>query len=214
VQSAVDEVLDEQDELTEPRLARDLASGVPDGSMLAVASSMPIRDLDLTMRPRTGVRVIANRGVSGIDGFVSTAVGAALGHATTGGAAWALAGDLSLLHDVNGLLADPPADLNLVVVNNDGGGIFSLLPQAASDGPVFERVFGTPHGADLAQLVSAYGGNHERLATVEDLETAIATAPKGVRVLELRTDRRTNAALHRRLSEAAAAAVPTAGTSA
>jgi 2-succinyl-5-enolpyruvyl-6-hydroxy-3-cyclohexene-1-carboxylate synthase len=214
VQSAVDEVLDEQDELTEPRLARDLASGVPDGSMLAVASSMPIRDLDLTMRPRTGVRVIANRGVSGIDGFVSTAVGAALGHATTGGAAWALAGDLSLLHDVNGLLADPPADLNLVVVNNDGGGIFSLLPQAASDGPVFERVFGTPHGADLAQLVSAYGGNHERLATVEDLEAAIATAPKGVRVLELRTDRRTNAALHRRLSEAAAAAVPTAGTSA
>jgi 2-succinyl-5-enolpyruvyl-6-hydroxy-3-cyclohexene-1-carboxylate synthase len=207
---AVDAILDETDELTEPRLARDLTAALPSGALLAVASSMPIRDVDLTMRPREGLRIIANRGVSGVDGFVSTAVGAALGHAASardGGPAWALAGDLSLLHDVNGLLADPPTDLTIAVVNNDGGGIFSLLPQAASDGPVFERVFGTPHGADLTQLVSAYGGNHQRIRTVQDLGDAVAVVPKGLRVLELRTERRANAALHRRLTDAAAAAV-------
>jgi 2-succinyl-5-enolpyruvyl-6-hydroxy-3-cyclohexene-1-carboxylate synthase len=208
--AAVDAVLDATEDLSEPRLARDLTAGLPAGALLAVASSMPIRDVDLTMRPRDGLRVVANRGVSGIDGFVSTAVGAALGHAESRhapGQAWALAGDLSLLHDINGMLADPVPDLTFVVVNNDGGGIFSLLPQSASDGAVFERVFGTPHGADLGQVVTGYGGNHQQLRTVQDLSDALAVAPKGLRVLELRTDRRDNAALHRRLSEAAVAAV-------
>ena len=201
--AAIDAVLDDATELTEPRVARDLVAGLPDNALLSVASSMPIRDLDLTMRPRDGVRIVANRGVSGIDGFVSTAVGAAVAH---GGPAWALAGDLSLLHDVNGLLADPPPDLTLVVINNDGGGIFSLLPQA-SDGEVFERVFGTPHSSDLAQIVSGYGGNHQPLRTVQDLSDALAVAPKGVRVLEMRTDRRENARLHQQLADHAAAAV-------
>ena len=208
--AAVDAVLDETDELTEPRLARDLAATLPSGALLAVASSMPIRDVDLTMRPRDGLRIVANRGVSGIDGFVSTAVGAALGHPASGhvgGPAWALAGDLSLLHDVNGLLADPLPDLTLAVVNNDGGGIFSLLPQSAADGPVFERVFGTPHGVDLAKVVAGYGGNHQALRSVQDLNDALSVTAKGLRVLELRTDRRNNAALHRRLTDDAAAAV-------
>ena len=210
VQDAVDAVLDEHERLTEPRLARDLVAGLPDGAMLAVASSMPIRDVDLTMRPRSGVRFVANRGVSGIDGFVSTAVGAALGHADAdaAGPAWALAGDLSLVHDINGLLADPAPDLSIVVVNNDGGGIFSLLPQAGLDRTVFERVFGTPHGVDLAQVVAGYGGRHEVLTHVDDLHAAVSAAPKGLRVLEVRTDRQDNAALHRRITAAAAAAVP------
>jgi 2-succinyl-5-enolpyruvyl-6-hydroxy-3-cyclohexene-1-carboxylate synthase len=203
-QDAVDAVLDAHDGLSEPRLARDLVAGLPDGTLLTVASSMPIRDVDLTMRPRRGLRLVANRGVSGIDGFVSTAVGAALGHR---GPAWALAGDLSLLHDVNGLLADPAPDLTIVVVNNDGGGIFSLLPQGASDGPTFERVFGTPHGVDVAGVVTAYGGNHRCLDRVQDLDSAVATPPKGLTLLELRTDRRANAALHRELTEAAATAI-------
>ena len=201
--TAIDAVLDETADLTEPRVARDLVAALPADALLTVASSMPIRDLDLTMQPRDGLRIVANRGVSGIDGFVSTAVGAAAGHP---GPAWALAGDLSLLHDINGLLADPMPDLSLVVVNNDGGGIFSLLPQAADD-EVFERIFGTPHGGDLAQLVSGYGGNHRRLRSVEDLTDALAEPPKGVRVMEIRTDRRDNARLHRALTEQAAAAV-------
>ena len=201
--AAIDMVLDEATELTEPRVARDLIASLPGDALLSVSSSMPIRDLDLTMRPRDGVRVLANRGVSGIDGFVSTAVGAASGHH---GPAWALAGDLSLLHDINGLLADPAPDLTLVVVNNDGGGIFSLLPQAADDHR-FERIFGTPHGADLAQVVTGYGGNHKALRCVQDFTDALAVAPKGVRVLEIRTDRRENARLHQLLTEQAAAAV-------
>jgi len=205
--AAVDAVLDETTELTEPRVARDLVAGLPGDALLSVASSMPIRDVDLTMRPRDGVRIVANRGVSGIDGFVSTAAGAALGHAADGGGpAWALAGDLSLLHDANGLLADPVPDLTIVVVHNDGGGIFSLLPQAADDRH-FERIFGTPHGADLARVVSGLGGNHRQLRCVQDLTDALTEAPKGVHVMEIRTERGDNARLHRRLTEQAAAAV-------
>ena len=114
-----------------------------------------------------------------------------------------------MLHDVNGLLADPPPDLTLVVVNNDGGGIFSLLPQASSDLPAFERIFGTPHGADLAKVVSGYGGNHQLIARVEELQEAVKTDPKGLRVLEVRTDRSANASLHHHLTTVAAAAVET-----
>ena len=204
--AAVDAVLDETDALTEPRLARDLAAGLPDGAALVVASSMPIRDLDLTMAPREGLRVVANRGVSGIDGFVSTAQGVALAHP---GPTWALAGDLSLVHDVNGLaVGEPRPDLTIVVVDNDGGGIFSLLPQATDTEPeAFERLFGTPHGIDLARLTSAYGVAHQRIATASDLAAVVAETPSGLRVVEVRTDRAENAALHERLRAAAAAAV-------
>jgi len=213
VATAIDKALDEDERLTEPRLARDLAAGLPDGALLTVASSMPIRDLDLTMRPREGLRILANRGVSGIDGFVSTAVGAALGHAAAdGGPAWALAGDLSLLHDINGLLADPAPDLTLVVVNNDGGGIFSMLPQAGAELPAFERIFGTPHGVDLAKVVTGYGRNHQLLTRVEELQEALRTQPKGLRVLEVRTDRSDNAELHHRLTAVGAEAVATRQT--
>ena len=158
------------------------------------------------MRPREGVRVYANRGVSGIDGFVSTAAGIALAHNEK---TVALAGDLSLLHDVNGLLVRDgyPIDLTIVVVNNDGGGIFSLLPQAGGDPATFERLFGTPHGVDLAQAVMSYGATHRLVRDLGELRTAITAAGEGIRVVEVRTDRAANAELHRRLGEAAAAAV-------
>jgi len=209
---AIDAVLDGEPALTEPAVARHVAAAVADGTALVVASSMPIRDLDLTMRPRDGVRVYANRGVSGIDGFVSTAAGIALAHnGSPGSATVALAGDLSLLHDVNGLLVRDgyPIDLTIVVVNNDGGGIFSLLPQAGGDdAATFERLFGTPHGVDLAAAVTAYGARHRLVRDVEELRAAVAGPPgDGIRVVEVRTDRAANAELHRRLAEAAASAV-------
>src|SRR3954447_6947234 len=202
---AIDDVLEGSEVLSEPRVARDVAALVPAGGALVVASSMPTRDLDLTMRPRDDLHIVANRGVSGIDGFVSTAVGVALAHDRP---TVAIAGDLSLLHDVNGLLADPRPDLTIVVINNDGGGIFSLLPQATGDdGATFERLFGTPHGVDLARLSAAYGVGHRHVRTAEDLVTELNARTSGIRLLEVRTDLDGNAELHRRLREVAGAAL-------
>ena len=202
--SAVDAVLDESGELSEPRLARDLVSALPGGSLLLAAASMPIRDLDQTMHPRRGIRILANRGASGIDGLVSTAVGAALAH---GNRAYALLGDLAFLHDQNGLVIGPQdhrPDLVLVVVNNSGGGIFSLLPQSAFPEP-FERVFGTPHSVDIASVAAAHGVPYARLDSMDGL--AKVMAGEGLRIVEARTDRAVNAALHARMREAAHAAV-------
>jgi 2-succinyl-5-enolpyruvyl-6-hydroxy-3-cyclohexene-1-carboxylate synthase len=206
VDQAIDAVLDD-DVLSEPRVARDVAGALPDGAALVVASSMPIRDLYLTMRPRGGLCVIANRGVSGIDGFVSTASGVALAH---DGPTWALTGDLSLLHDVNGLVVgpgEPRPDLTLVVVNNDGGGIFSLLPQAAGDPVGFERLFGTPHSVDLAGVAAAYGVAHTPVGSPAQLAAALADQPKDLRIVEVRTERESNAVLHKRIRGAAEAAL-------
>jgi 2-succinyl-5-enolpyruvyl-6-hydroxy-3-cyclohexene-1-carboxylate synthase len=201
---AVDAVLDEEDRLTEPRLARDLLLGLPEDALLWAASSMPVRDIDVHAVPRTDVRVLASRGASGIDGTVSAAIGAALAH---GGPAFALIGDLAFLHDAPGLAlgpSEPRPDLCLIVVNNDGGGIFSTLEQAAFTGS-FERLFGTPHGAGLDHLAAAFGLPYLRLDQPEDLGKALPGA--GLRIVEAQTDRAAGAALRTRLREAAAAAV-------
>jgi 2-succinyl-5-enolpyruvyl-6-hydroxy-3-cyclohexene-1-carboxylate synthase len=203
---AVDAVLDAAGAgLSEPLVAREVAASVPPASALVVSSSMPIRDLDTVMRPRS-LRIVANRGVSGIDGFVSTAQGVALTH---DGPTVALGGDLSLLHDVNGLLPGPDArpDVTYVVINNDGGGIFSLLPQHSGVAPAdFERLFGTPHGMALGDLAAAYRIPHLEVGDVDGLRRAV-TSPAGLQIVEVRTDRDRNAALHDRLRDAAAAAV-------
>jgi 2-succinyl-5-enolpyruvyl-6-hydroxy-3-cyclohexene-1-carboxylate synthase len=157
------------------------------------------------MRPRS-LRVVANRGVSGIDGFVSTAQGVALAH---DGPTVALGGDLSLLHDVNGLLPGPDQrpDVSYVIVNNDGGGIFSLLPQGTGVPPAdFERVFGTPHGMVLADVAAAYQVEHVPVSTVDELRTALGLSP-ALRIIEVRTARAENTALHAQLRETADAAV-------
>jgi 2-succinyl-5-enolpyruvyl-6-hydroxy-3-cyclohexene-1-carboxylate synthase len=214
---AADEILDAGETLTEPRLARDLAAALPDGALLWAASSLPIRDLDQHMAPRDGVRVLASRGASGIDGTASAAIGAALAHqAAGGGPAYAFVGDLAFLHDAPGLIlgpGEPCPDLCLIVVNNDGGGIFSTLEQAAFSGPSgpFERVFGTPHGVDLAHLSAAVGLSYMRLEKPGDLPAALKGS--GLRVAEARTGRAAGAALRERLMRACTAAAAAASAS-
>jgi 2-succinyl-5-enolpyruvyl-6-hydroxy-3-cyclohexene-1-carboxylate synthase len=227
VAAATDEILDALDTPSEPRIARDLGAHLPDGSTLVVASSMPVRDLDRFLRPRDGLRVLANRGASGIDGFVSTVLGVALARqapvpgsaavgaapvdAPLGGPVVALTGDLSLLHDAGGFLLAPDAprvDAVFVVVDNDGGGIFSFLPQA--DYPAsFERVFGTPHGRDLARLAAFHDLGYTRVEAAGELTPAVDTAiaAGGIQLVHLRTDRAANVALHRTLTRAAHAAI-------
>jgi 2-succinyl-5-enolpyruvyl-6-hydroxy-3-cyclohexene-1-carboxylate synthase len=216
VTAAVDAALDAADELSEPRLARDLAAGLPDGALLWAASSLPIRDLDAQLAPRAGLRILASRGASGIDGLVSSAIGAALAHqATGGGPAVALLGDLALVHDSPGLLLGPDEarpDLLIVVVNNDGGGIFSQLEQAAFP-ESFERVFGTPHGTSVADLAAAARLPCRALRTVADLADELAALRsgaargRGIALAELRTDRAGQRALRVRLARSAAAAL-------
>jgi 2-succinyl-5-enolpyruvyl-6-hydroxy-3-cyclohexene-1-carboxylate synthase len=204
---AADAILDARAAISEPRLARDLAAALPDGALLWAASSLPVRDLDLHMAPRSGIRVLASRGTSGVDGLVSSAIGAALAHqAAGGGPAVALLGDLAFLHDLPGLLLgpdEPRPDLGLVVVNNDGGGIFSDLEQAAFAGP-FERLFGTPHGADIASLARGARLPYDRVERPADLGPALAG--RGLRVMEVRTQRAAGAALRAELRAACAKA--------
>ena len=209
---ALDGVLDAGPELTEPRLARDLAAALPDGALLWAASSLPIRDLDRQMAARAGLRVLASRGASGIDGLISAASGAALAHqAAGGGPAVALLGDLAVLHDSPGLFAgpgEPRPDLVIVVASNDGGGIFSTLEPAAFPDS-FERVFGTPHGARFSALAAAAGLPYQELREAADLPAALRGG--GLRLVEVPAGRAAGAALRQRLHEAAVAAIRGSG---
>jgi 2-succinyl-5-enolpyruvyl-6-hydroxy-3-cyclohexene-1-carboxylate synthase len=199
--AALDAVLTD---LSEPVVAAEVLAA--SGSLLVVGSSKPVRDLFLA-GSRAGVRVLANRGAAGIDGTVSTAYGAALAH---GQPTFALLGDLTFLHDSNGLVVgpdEPRPDLTIVVVNNDGGAIFGLLEQGASEHEAaFERIFGTPHGIDLEALCAASRTPYQLVGSREELREALAQTG-GVRVVEVRTDRHDAAALDRKLRAAVAAAL-------
>jgi 2-succinyl-5-enolpyruvyl-6-hydroxy-3-cyclohexene-1-carboxylate synthase len=203
---AVDSVLDAEAGPTGPLVARVVAASLSPGQLLFAGSSSPIRDLDLAAHPFSDgvdsgteeVTALANRGLSGIDGTLSSAIGAALAHQSLGGGrAIALLGDLTFLHDANGLLIgpdEPRPDLTIVVVNDDGGGLFHTLePGAAQHADVFERVFGTPHGADLSALCAATGTPHVRVTTRAELSAALEVSVTGIRVIEVpisRVDRR------------------------
>jgi 2-succinyl-5-enolpyruvyl-6-hydroxy-3-cyclohexene-1-carboxylate synthase len=212
------------DGVVEPVVAGRVAAAAGVG-LLVVGSSKPVRDLFLA-GPSAGLTVLANRGAAGIDGMVSTAVGAALafsaeaagrsepGREAAPGPSYALLGDLTFLHDANGLVLgpdEPRPDLTIVVVNNDGGAIFGLLEQGGPEhAQAFERVFGTSHGVDLAALCAATRTPHVRVDDLVALDDALAPAP-GLRVVEVRTDRRAAVALDGALRSAVAAALqPTA----
>jgi 2-succinyl-5-enolpyruvyl-6-hydroxy-3-cyclohexene-1-carboxylate synthase len=204
--AVVDDVLAAEGGLPEPTVARLLLDAADrERATAVVGSSMPVRDAFLA-GPRQGARVLANRGAAGIDGTVSTAVGAALAD----GPAYALLGDLTFLHDANGLVLgpqEPRPDLTVVVVNNDGGEIFGLLEQAGPEhASAFERVFGTPHGVDLAALCAATRTPHTPARDRSALVEALAR-PRGMRVVEVRTDRAAGVALARRLREQVARAL-------
>ena len=189
-------------ELTEPVVARTIADVLPAGSDLVVSSSMPIRDLEWFGGRRAVAH--ANRGANGIDGVVSTALGRAL----AGRSVAVLIGDLAFVHDSTALIgvAARSVDLRIVVVDNDGGGIFGFLPQASSLAPQrFEQLFGTPHGTDVVALAASHGVRSTAVTTIAELVEAIGR--RGPSVTVVRTDRAANVEVHRRLHAAVAAAL-------
>jgi 2-succinyl-5-enolpyruvyl-6-hydroxy-3-cyclohexene-1-carboxylate synthase len=240
--SAIDRVLEEEaaaGRLSGPMVAREVAATTRAGDALFVGSSNPIRDLDLTAPafPASSM-VLANRGLAGIDGTLSTASGLALalafdsevggeldgdlGGQAGGGAGGqagrvrCLVGDLTFLHDVGGLLVgrlEERPNLQVVVVDDDGGGIFGLLEHGDLGrlGPErqarFERIFGTPQNADLAALCAGYDVGHHLVDDVEHLRKALADPPPGTSVIQVRVDRAGQRVLADRLSAAALAAV-------
>jgi 2-succinyl-5-enolpyruvyl-6-hydroxy-3-cyclohexene-1-carboxylate synthase len=209
VADAVDRLLGEA--LSEPLVARRLSDWLDGEAILFIASSMPIRDVETFLPAHDEPPLmLANRGANGIDGTVSSAFGAA---AASGRPVVLLIGDVALLHDVGGLLAARrlELDLTIVLVNNDGGGIFDFLPVATMEKPTnaFEEHVATPHGLDFTHAAELYGCVYERAADLAHLETAVRrsiTSP-GTQIIEVRSDRRENVALHRRLADTSISAL-------
>jgi 2-succinyl-5-enolpyruvyl-6-hydroxy-3-cyclohexene-1-carboxylate synthase len=193
-----------------------LAGVLPDGAVLWASSSMPVRDMDAWL-PSTdrAITVRSNRGANGIDGVVSTALGSA---AVADGPVALVVGDIAFLHDLNALVGARLHGLSatILLMNNDGGGIFSFLAQAQPGAAVpgsglpehYEELFGTPHGIDVGPIVTALGGEH-RLVEAADMRAAVADSigRPGVRVLELRTERARNVELHRDVADVVARAL-------
>ena len=203
---ALDALLAAEGEVTPYDVAGAVARALPAGGLLVVGASNPVRDLDL-MVPRYEVggrrKTIANRGLSGIDGTVSTAVGAALGRDST--RSFALLGDVTFLHDNNGLVHDahdPEPDLTIVVVNDDGGSIFATLEQGAPEhADRFDRLFGTPHGVDLASLCAATRTPHWQVESLPELAQALASPNGGMEVVEVRVRRDNRRELDERIRQ-------------
>ncbi|MSO42831.1 MAG: 2-succinyl-5-enolpyruvyl-6-hydroxy-3-cyclohexene-1-carboxylic-acid synthase [Candidatus Planktophila sp.] len=161
----------------EASIAKEIAAAIPDGSALFVSSSRPIRDLEGFATPRSGITTYANRGLAGIDGNISTALGVASGHVQT----FAVLGDLAFLHDITGLITHEDINCRFIVINNDGGGIFSTLPQRGVEG--FETVFGTPHGLDLATIALSFGIPASTITTIAQLKKVFSAPVKGISVV-------------------------------
>ena len=190
--------------LFEGRVFTELAELVPAGTLLYSGNSMPIRDMDTFFWPQERVLCLGNRGANGIDGVISSALGASAAGDPAERAALVI-GDLSFFHDLNGLLAAHLHKLNLVIVlvNNDGGGIFSFLPQTAYP-EHFEQLFGTPTGLNFRPVVEMYGGTFQHITDWDGFRSAFRAglAQGGLHVVEVPTERESNVAMHRQLWQA------------
>ena len=169
---------------SEQLIAREIAANIPSGTSLFIASSRPIRDLEGFAVARDGVETFANRGLAGIDGNISTALGIASQHKET----IAVLGDLGFLHDLTGLIQKETINLRIFVINNDGGGIFSTLSQRGVDG--FEEVFGTPHGLDPAAIATSMGISAKSIDSSAQLTKELAEPVKGVSVVVVNVPKR------------------------
>lgn len=186
--------------MSEPTVARTLTDNLDVGSYLVVSSSMPIRDVEWFGTVTPGVEVLSNRGTNGIDGVVSTAVGVAL---ATGATVTLLIGDIACIHDSNGLwgLMNREVDVRIVVTNNDGGSIFSFLPQASIvSHEIFETLYGTPHGVSFSHLAAAHGVPYASVNTAAELVTQMGQ--KGPRLIEVPLDRSVNVDQHNEINAA------------
>lgn len=200
---AIDARLGRSATLSEPTIATNLVEVMPSGSTLVVGNSMPVRDIDtFAAGGDRGIRVTGTRGASGIDGVTSTAIGAA---SVASGPVALLVGDLSFLHDLGGLHASSYArtPLVIVVVNNDGGGIFSFLPQYSQIDPgTFELLFGTAAAVDIQGAAQMFGCAYARPGSIAEFRETVrhGLAAIGVTIVEVRTDRAENLALHREIA--------------
>jgi 2-succinyl-5-enolpyruvyl-6-hydroxy-3-cyclohexene-1-carboxylate synthase len=209
-ESVLDRALAGGDGLDEPLVARLVSREIPEGHGLVVASSMPVRDIDaFAAADGVAAPVAANRGASGIDGTVATAAGFALG---TGRPVTLLIGDLALLHDLNSLAMLRGLPVTVVVLNNDGGGIFSFLPVSGHDS-FFEPFFGTPQGVGFGHAAAMFGLRYDEPETPEGFLSAYreARSGDGPTLIEVKTDRAENVATHRKLLERLAAELGEAG---
>ncbi len=208
--SALEQQLASFDDLFEGGVFAELARLLPDGTTLYASSSMPVRDLD-TFFAGNGrrLRFLANRGANGIDGVVSSALGASV-VSENGNPLVLVIGDLAFYHDMNGLLAAKLHHLNatIVLINNDGGGIFSFLPQAAYP-EHFEQLFGTPHGLDFRQAAALYDANYTRATNWDAFRQAVAHGVhgRGLHIIEVQTNRERNVQQHRAMWKAVSTAL-------
>jgi 2-succinyl-5-enolpyruvyl-6-hydroxy-3-cyclohexene-1-carboxylate synthase len=207
--AALAEELGRDGAVAEPALHEALGRAHRDGDLVYTASSMPIRDQESFLgSAATDVHFLCNRGANGIDGLVSSGIGAA--HAS-GRPTTIVTGDLGLLHDIGGLAAlrDVATPVRIVVIDNGGGGIFHFLPQEeALGGEEFEALLGTPRGVSVEKAAALFDLPHRRLASLDDLPAALAA---GTGLIEVKVDRHANVELHRRLTERVHAAIASGG---
>ena len=192
------------DELFEGKVFCELLEHLPEDAILFAGNSMPVRDMDTFMTSSgKAVRVMGNRGASGIDGVLSTALGSGAGARAP---VFTVVGDISFFHDLTGLLMAKHREINatIIVVNNDGGGIFSFLPQA-EHGDHFEEVYGTPHGLIFESVAELYGLEYMRVGSWGEFGEAVRRGVRanGTSIVEVPGSRERNATLHRQALEAA-----------